>query len=81
MFTSMQDLENNNCIILDPLGNIYETCGNVTVMTLPAPSIVKQLIEITNDMNCYFHTSLWCHKKVLLRPKVLHKTFVRYQKV
>ena len=31
---SIQDLENNNQIILDPLGNIYEMCANLTVMTL-----------------------------------------------
>ena len=30
----MQGLENNNWINLDPLGNIYETYGNLTVMTL-----------------------------------------------
>ena len=30
----MQDLENNNWIILDPLGNIYEIYANLTVMTL-----------------------------------------------
>ena len=33
-FTSMQDLENNNWIILDPLGNIFEIYANLTVMTL-----------------------------------------------
>ena len=30
----MGDLENNNWIILDPLGNIFEICANMTVMTL-----------------------------------------------
>ena len=30
----MQDLENNNLIILDPLGNIYEIYANLAVMTL-----------------------------------------------
>ena len=30
----MQDLENNNWINLDPLGNIYETYDHLTVMTL-----------------------------------------------
>ena len=30
----MQDLENNNWIILDPLGNIYEVRANLNVMTL-----------------------------------------------
>ena len=30
----MQDLENNNWILLNPLGNIYETYANLTVMTL-----------------------------------------------
>ena len=30
----MQDLENNNLIILDPLGNIYEIYTNLAVMTL-----------------------------------------------
>ena len=30
----MQDLENNNWITLDPLGNIYETNANPTVMTV-----------------------------------------------
>ena len=29
----MQDFENNYWIILDPLGNIYEIYGNLTVMT------------------------------------------------
>ena len=29
----MQDLENNNLIILDPLRNIYEIYANLTVMT------------------------------------------------
>ena len=28
----MQDLENNNCIILDPLGSIYVIYANLTVM-------------------------------------------------
>ena len=30
----MRDLENDNWIILDPLGNIYEIYANLTVMTL-----------------------------------------------
>ena len=30
----MQNLENNNWIILDPLENIYETHANLTAMTL-----------------------------------------------
>ena len=34
MLTGIQDLQNNNWIILDPLGNIYEIYGNMTVMTL-----------------------------------------------
>ena len=29
----MQDLENNNWIFSDPLGNIYEKYGNMSVMT------------------------------------------------
>ena len=29
----MQDLENDNWIILDPLGNIYEIYANLTVIT------------------------------------------------
>ena len=33
-FTSMQDLESNDWIILDPLGNIYEIYANLTVVTL-----------------------------------------------
>ena len=33
LFTSMQDSKNNNWIILDPLGNIYETYANLNVMT------------------------------------------------
>ena len=33
-FKSMEDLENNNWIILDPLGNIYEIYANLNVMTL-----------------------------------------------
>ena len=32
-FKSMEDLENNNWIILDSLGNIFELYANVTVMT------------------------------------------------
>ena len=28
----MQDLENNNWVILDPLGNIYEIYVNLTVI-------------------------------------------------
>ena len=35
------------------------------LLTLPVPSILKQLIEIKNDVNSYSHTSLWCLKKVL----------------
>ena len=30
----MQDLENNNWIILDPLGNTYEIYANLSVMNL-----------------------------------------------
>ena len=30
----MQNLENNNWIILGPLGNIYEIYANLTVITL-----------------------------------------------
>ena len=30
----MQDLENNNWIIIDTLGNVYETYANLTVTTL-----------------------------------------------
>ena len=33
-FTSMQDLQNNNWIIIDPLENIYEISTNLTVMNL-----------------------------------------------
>ena len=33
-FTNIHDLENNNWNILDPLGNIYETYANLTMMTL-----------------------------------------------
>ena len=33
-FKNMEDLENNNWIILDPLGNIYEIYANLNVMTL-----------------------------------------------
>ena len=33
-FTIIQDLENNNWIIVDPLGNIYEAYANQTVITL-----------------------------------------------
>ena len=29
----MQDLENKNWIIIDPLGNIYDINANVNVMT------------------------------------------------
>ena len=32
-FKSMEDLENNNWIILESLGNIFEIYANVTVMT------------------------------------------------
>ena len=32
-FTCMQDLENNNWIILDPLVNIYDVYANLNVMT------------------------------------------------
>ena len=31
---SMQDLENNNQMILDPLGNINEIYANLTLVTL-----------------------------------------------
>ena len=37
-FTSMQDLENNIWIVLDPLGNIYEIYANLTAMTLLNPN-------------------------------------------
>ena len=30
----MQDLQNNNWITLDPLGNIYEIYANLAAMTL-----------------------------------------------
>ena len=30
----MQDLQNNNWITLDPLGNTYEIYANLTAMTL-----------------------------------------------
>ena len=32
--TIIQDLEDNNWIILDPLGNIYDIYANLIVMTL-----------------------------------------------
>ena len=32
-------------------------------------------------MNFYFHTFLWCVKKVLLRPSGLYKTFLGHHKV
>ena len=32
-FTSMQNLENSNSVIIDPLGNIYDIYGNLNVMT------------------------------------------------
>ena len=32
--TIIQDLEDNNWIILDPLGNVYEIYANLIVMTL-----------------------------------------------
>ena len=40
----MQDLVNNNWIILDPLGNIYEIYANVAVMTL---------------LNCNYNYTRW----------------------
>ena len=33
-FTSIKYLENDNWIILDPLGNTYERYANLSVMTL-----------------------------------------------
>ena len=34
------------------------------LLTLPVPSIQKLLIEIKNDINFYFRSSLWYLKKV-----------------
>ena len=38
-FPSIQDLENNNWIILDSLGNIYEIFANLTMMALLDPAL------------------------------------------
>ena len=38
-FPSMQDLENNNWVILDSLGNIYEIFTNLTMMALFDPAL------------------------------------------
>ena len=40
--------------------------GGRAVLTFPVPSTLKLLIETKNDINFYFHTFLWCLKKVLL---------------
>ena len=39
--------------------DIYENLKK-TLLTLPVPNILKQLIETKNDINFYYHTSLWC---------------------
>ena len=41
-----------------------KTLGGKTLLTRPAPSILKWLIEIKHDRDFYFHTSLWCVRKV-----------------
>ena len=41
-----------------------EIPGEKTLLTIPAPSILKQLIEKQNDINFYFQTSLRCLRKV-----------------
>ena len=42
----------------------YENHGRKTLLTCSIPNIVKQLIEIKNDIDLYFHASLWCVRKV-----------------
>ena len=39
-FTSMEDLQINNWIILDPLGNIYVIYANLTMITLLNPLMI-----------------------------------------
>ena len=44
-FTSMENLENNNCIILDSLGNIYEIYGRAASRSFECPNSYDQQIK------------------------------------
>ena len=50
---------------------IFENPKRKNLLTLPVPSILKQLNEIKNNINFYFYASLWCLRKVLSRPQNL----------
>ena len=50
-FTSMEDLENNNWIILDSLGDIYEIYGTAESRSFGYPNSHDQKIKS------------WCRKK------------------
>ena len=45
------------------------------LLTLPARCISESSIKIKLNLNCYFHTSLWCLKRFYEDLKGLHKTF------
>ena len=54
---------------------IYENRRRKTLLTFPVPSILKYLIEIKNDVNVYFHVSLWCLKT---KKKCENKRFASF---
>ena len=50
-------------------------------LTLNVPCISESCIEIKNELNFYFSTSLWCLKRFYEDLKGLHKTFVKIKSV
>ena len=60
-------------IYLDIYGNIIRKNFSDS-SCLKCPKIIEKMRTF------YFHSSLWCLKKVLWRPEGCHKTFVTHQK-
>ena len=68
----MQDIENNNWIILDPLGNIYEIHANLTVMPLLKIIQAELCLNDTFLKSCFLFASIFLD--IYENPR--RKTFV-----
>ena len=90
----MQDLQNNNWITLDPLGNIYEIYANLTAMTL----LNQEHFWITQTELClragfiqgnctrqyFFLSQMWNYSKSLstgIGAKNAFRTFLYFKKL
>ena len=71
----MQGLENNNWIILNPLGNIYEIHANLTVITLFKSWPLLRTFSRKIVRQYFFLSQMWTYSKYLLTGISANSTF------